>query len=132
MRGVFAGALLFAGTAFAQVPDRLVNDALQAEQRGLELFRAQAKGCDGPYRTVTVRGVAYRVTERCIAAQETAESASAGGTRPDKLVLASMQNAAPTAFHVFLSLKHDVPVFVATRSGIWKVEAGLVRYLGSR
>ncbi len=36
----------------------------------------------------------------------------------------------PTEIHVLLSRQHDRPIFVATRRGSWRVEAGRVHYLG--
>src|SRR5688572_29858222 len=101
MRWLVAAFFFFTAPALAQAPDKLVADTLLAEQRGLALFRTQEH-------------------------QEPAGSASAGATRPQRLLVGNTQIDAPTERHVFLSLKHDVPVFVLTRTGAWKVESGLI------
>lgn len=128
MRWLALIAAALVGDALGQAPDKLAADIRLAEERGLALFQAYEKAghCDGPHRKVTISGVVYRLAEgRCIGVEDPA-SASAGATRPERLMLANTQTAVPTGFHVFLSLKHDVPVFVATRAGTWKVEAGLI------
>ena len=38
----------------------------------------------------------------------------------------------PTEFHVFISLKHNKPVFVGTARGIWKVENGEIEFIEER
>jgi len=126
-------AVVLAALAGAALPPaamaQAAGDLRRAEDQGLALFQAYEKGgqCDGPHRKVTISGVVYRLADgRCIGVEDAAASASAGATRPAKLLLANTQTAVPTDFHVFLSLKHDVPVFIVTRAGTWKVEAGLI------
>lgn len=35
----------------------------------------------------------------------------------------------PTEFHVFLSLKHSIPLFIGTDIGMWKVEKGKISFV---
>ena len=101
----------------------------------------------GPYRTVRVGETVYLLNEQgiaagrhfriekdgavsassrgCLVLQEPA-SASAGGTRPARASLIHTLSDTPNEFHVFLSLRHDMPIYVATSAGMWKVEAGLI------
>jgi len=58
-------------------------------------------------------------------------SASAGATRPARASIVHTLSDVPTEFHVFLSLRHAMPIYVATSAGLWKVEAGLVQHLGA-
>jgi hypothetical protein len=117
---------------------------------------ANVERCSAPYRTVVIspkvvylvadpsHGIAvgrhYRVelageerigavvpsTQTCLLIDEPPASASAGATRPSRILLSHTLTSAPDEFHVFLSLKHDKPIYVMTRTGGWKVEAGLI------
>ncbi len=41
------------------------------------------------------------------------------------------QSDTPTEIHVMLSRQHDRPLFIATRRGAWRVEAGRIHFLGA-
>ena len=71
-------------------------------------------------------------TLSCLRVEEWPASASAGGTRPARASFSHSLTPAPNEFHVFLSLKHDMPIYVATGAGVWKVESGLILYQPSR
>lgn len=46
------------------------------------------------------------------------------------IVLSHVVSDTPAETHVFLSLAHRKPIFLATRTGMWKVEDGRVAYMG--
>ncbi len=69
-------------------------------------------------------------TKSCLAM-----SLTAGLPPGAKLVSPSITHLlspSPSEFHVFLSLKLDMPVTVATSYGLWSVEAGKIRLLDKR
>ncbi|MEG3788688.1 hypothetical protein V1318_00995 [Lysobacter sp. CCNWLW3] len=52
--------------------------------------------------------------------------------KPDSLFVSHLTSAAPTMFHVFMSLQYRTPIVVFTTQNeqLWKVERGRIRLLG--
>lgn len=54
------------------------------------------------------------------------------GATPVAVTISHILSSAPTEFHVFLSLLHSKPVYVATEVGTWKVEGGAISLIAGR
>ena len=83
---------------------------------GFEMFRIDAEG-----DTIVER---FTQTHGCVnmPTSDLAKSAA--------LMVTHLTSPAPTAFHVFMSLQYEKPVYVTTSDGLWVVENGKVAYAG--
>lgn len=99
---------------------------------------------DRPISDGIVLGRHFRIEvsgdgERILAAAASTESCMNVRARPRPRVPAEAEflgalvshilSPSPTEFHVFLSLLHEKPIYVHTKSGRWKVEAGKISYI---
>jgi hypothetical protein len=53
------------------------------------------------------------------------------GAKPVGAFMTHILSAAPTEFHVFLSLYNKQPIYVSTKAGVWTIEKGKVSYVGN-
>ncbi|MDD5273994.1 MAG: hypothetical protein PHU14_14915 [Methylovulum sp.] len=53
------------------------------------------------------------------------------GAKPVGAVMTHILSAAPTEFHVFLSLYNKQPIYVGTKAGVWAIKNGKVSYVGN-
>lgn len=53
------------------------------------------------------------------------------GAKPVAAFMSHILSAAPTEFHVFLSLYNKQPIYVGTKAGVWAIENGKVSYVGN-
>jgi len=54
------------------------------------------------------------------------------GKKPDALFVTHLVTEWPLETHVFASLLHKLPIYVATSRGNWRVDADKITFLGSR
>jgi len=61
-----------------------------------------------------------------------APNAVPNGVKPVAAFMSHILSAAPTEFHVFLSLYNKQPIYVGTKAGVWAIENGKVSYVGNQ
>ena len=83
---------------------------------GFEMFRIDAEG-----DTILER---FTQTHGCVNMPTPDLGKSAA------LAVTHLTSPSPTAFHVFMSLQYEKPVYVSTSDGLWVVENGEVAYTG--